>query len=69
MQRRLVELLPLSQFMVYDDAKLLLFPTFFSGRTWVLCDIENNSFPNTRWLGLEDKKEEKKNPNPAHRRK
>lgn len=40
--RRLVELVSLSQFMVYDNMKLLLFPTFFfSDRVWGLFDIEN----------------------------
>lgn len=52
--------------MVCDDAKLLLLPTFFSGRVLVLFDIENNSSSNTRWLGLEDKKEEKKKSQTKH---
>lgn len=42
--------------MVYDDMKLLLFPTLFSDSVWVLFDIENK-------ISLQIKKKEKKDQN------
>lgn len=45
--------------MVYDDMKLLLFPTLFSDSVWVLFDIENK-------ISLQIKKKGKKRPKYQH---